>query len=172
MKRYQIQARTPGITRPRGGASGDSSDKQGRGYRLEEMLGAVAGLDGLRYTPPFRKSTVTQTDGMVSYGGFQYVVEARWRMERPDVNAVGALVAKVARNLQSTRGLFLAIAGFRDEVVGELQTGSKSVLLMSGQEFSLILEGRITLARTMQLKVDECAKKGHIFFDVARPGAF
>lgn len=146
----------------------NGTDRQGRGYRLEEMLGEVAQLDGLRYRPPSRKGTVTQTDGMVGYDGFQYLVEARWRNEPADVAALATLAHKAGRNLQSTRGLFLSIVGFRDEVVREIETGTKNVLLMTGQEFLLVLEGRVTLERALQLKVDEGANRGHIFFDLAR----
>ncbi|MDA8067422.1 MAG: hypothetical protein M0T77_02255 [Actinomycetota bacterium] len=98
---------------------GDLSDKQGRGYRLEEMIGEVAALDGLQYVPPFRKGTATQTDGILSFEGFQYLIEARWRDEPADVAAIAALAMKADRNLTSTRGLFLSMSGFRDEVVAE-----------------------------------------------------
>jgi hypothetical protein len=144
------------------------TDVQGRGYRLEEMIGEVVALDGLRWTPPFRKETVTQTDGMITSEGFRYLVEARWRVEAADVQAVAALAHKASRNFSSTRGLFLSMAGFRPEVVRELETGDKNVLLMSGQDFALILEGKTTFPQALQLKVDEGAKKGHIFYDLTR----
>lgn len=143
-------------------------EKQERGYRLEEMLGEVARLDGLTYTPPFRKGTVVQTDGMIGFEGFQYLLEARWRDARADVAALSNLSAKASRNLQSTRGLFLSVVGFRPEVVSELESGIKNILLMTGQEFLLVLEGRVTLRRAFELKVEEGAKRGRIFFDLAK----
>lgn len=146
----------------------NASDKQGRGYRLEEMLGEVAELDALRYAPPFRKGTVTQTDGMLTYEGFQYLIEARWRSDPADVAQIAALAHKADRALESTRGLFLSVAGFRAEVVNELERGPKNLLLMTGAEFSLILEGRLTLMEAMRLKVEEGAKRGHILCDLAR----
>lgn len=120
-----------------------TDDKQRRGYRLEEMLGEVAEIDGLRYHPPYRKENVVQTDGMLVFEGFQYLMEARWRMDAPDVAAVAALAHKASRSLQSTRALFVSVVGFRSEVVTELQSGVKNVLLISGAEFSLILEGHM-----------------------------
>jgi hypothetical protein len=113
---------------------------------------------------------VVQTDGMVVFEGFPYLMEARWRMDPPDVAAVAALAHKASRSLQSTRALFISVVGFRPEVVTELQTGVKNVLLMSGAELSLILDGRMTLDRALQLKVDEGAKKGHIFYDLTAHG--
>jgi len=145
-----------------------ATDVQGRGYRLEEIIGEVAALDGLRWTPPFRKETVTQTDGMITSEGLRYLVEARWRVDAADVQAVAALAHKASRNFSSTRGMFLSMAGFRPEVVRELETGDKNVLLMSGQDFALILEGKMTFPQALQLKVDEGAKKGHIFYDLTR----
>jgi hypothetical protein len=143
-----------------------SDAQQARGYRLEEMLGELATLDGLMYKPPYRKSTVSQTDGMVTFDGFQYLIEARWRAAQADVNAIGALVAKVSRNLDSTRGLFVSMAGFRDEVVREIENGSKNVLLMAGNEFAHVLEGRKTLEEALRLKVEEAAARGRIYFDI------
>ena len=145
----------------------DGTAAQRRGYRLEEILGEVAELDGLRYQPPFRKGTVTQTDGMVTYEGFRYLIEARWRVDPADVQAVAALAHKASRNFSATRGLFLSVEGFRPEVVRELETGDKNVVLMSGQELSIVLEGSRTLDEVLQLKLDEGAKKGHIFYDIA-----
>jgi hypothetical protein len=104
----------------------------------------------------------------LTFEGFQYLVEARWRDEPADVAAIAALSHKAHRSLQSTRGLFLSMAGFRPEVVAELEQGEKNVLLMSGVEFSLVMEERVTLRHALQRKVEECAKRGHIFFDISR----
>jgi hypothetical protein len=106
--------------------------------------------------------------GFDTYEGFRYLIEARWRVNAPDVQAIAALAHKASRNFSSTRGLFLSIVGFRPEVVRELETGNKNVLLMSGQEFSLILDGTKSLPEALQLKLDEGSKKGHIFYDLAR----
>jgi hypothetical protein len=132
------------------------------------MLCELAALEGLRYTASYRKGTVSQTDGMLTFEGFQYLVEARWRAEPADVAEIAALAQKAYRSLQSTRGLFLSVAGFRPEVVEELEKGPKNLLLMTGAELSVILEGRLRLAEAMQLKVDEGAKKGHILYDISR----
>jgi hypothetical protein len=140
--------------------------RQGRGYRLEEMIGEVAALDGLPCSPPFRKGTAVQTDGMLTFEGFRYLIEARWRSDPADVGAVSQLVQKASRSLESTRALFLSVEGFRPEVVDEMERGPKNALLMSGAEFAGILEGRWTLDQALRLKVDEGSKKGHIFFDL------
>jgi hypothetical protein len=144
-----------------------ATNRQGRGYWLEEMIGELAELDGLRWAPPFRKGTVTQTDGMTTYEGFRYLIGARWRVEPADVQAIAALAHKASRNFSSTPGLFISVMGFRPEVVRELETGDKNVLLMSGRELSLVLEAVKTLPRALQLKLDEGSKKGHIFYDLA-----
>jgi hypothetical protein len=149
----------------------DGSNLQARGYRLEEMLGEVAELDGLGYTRPFRKGSVTQTDGMITFDSFQYLLEVRWQDKPADATALTNLAGKAHRNLTATRALFLSVMGFRKEVVDEIETGTKNLLLMSGQEFSIVLGGELTLAEAMRLKVDEGAKRGRIFFDLASHAA-
>jgi hypothetical protein len=132
------------------------------------MVGELAGLDEVECHPAYRKGTVTQTDGMLKLDGFHYLIEARWRSDPPDVAAMAALAHKALRALQSTRGLFISIEGFREETVREMETGPKTILLMTGAELSGILEGRWTLDQALRQKVDEGAKKGHIFFDLTR----
>jgi hypothetical protein len=144
------------------------SNRQGRGYRLETMLGELATLEGVPYHQPFRKGTATQTDGMVTYDGFQYLIEARWRSDPATVDAIGSLSAKALRNMQSTRGLFLSITGFRPPVVREIETGTKNVLLMTGQELALILEGRFSFTEALRRKVDACASRGVVLLDLAQ----
>jgi hypothetical protein len=118
-------AYTAMLTRPR--------DAQQRGYALQDLLEALFKLHDIPYHPPYRKGTVEETDGFFTFQSFDYLIEARWREKPPPIADLRAFSGKVTAKLQSTRGLFLSIAGFRAEVVDEASPLS-NLILMDGEE--------------------------------------
>jgi hypothetical protein len=120
-------------------------------------------LHDILYQPPYRKGTVEETDGFFTFRGFDYLLEARWRKTQPPVADLRAFSGKVKAKIESTRGLFLSIPGFRDEVVTEAATLS-NLILMDGQELALILEGRVSLVEGLQIKLDNAAQKGLLYY--------
>jgi restriction endonuclease len=150
-----------------GQLAGADTDRQRRGYRREALIGELAKLQGLGYTPPFRKGTVIQIDGHFHFDSHHYLIESRWRERPPDYAALSAFSAKVANGLIGTRGLFVSIPGFRAEAVEEIERGVRNIVLMSGSELALILEDRPSFLEAMELKVVEASRRGRLFHDVA-----
>lgn len=142
-------------------------EAQQRGYGLEPLLGSLFKLHDIPYQPPYRKSTVKQTDGFFTFNGFQYLIEARWRKSQPNLSELTAFSGKVKRKIESTRGLFVSVAGFRMEVVQEA-ANLLNLILMDGQDLALILEGRISLIEALQLKLDKAAQQGTLFYGLAQ----
>lgn len=142
-------------------------EAQKRGYDLEDLLGRLFKLHDIAYQPPYRKSTVEQTDGFFTFNSFQYLIEARWRQKPPDLSELTAFSGKVRRKIDSTRGLFVSVAGFRPEVLQE-GSGLLNLILMDGQDLALILEGHISLIEALQLKLDKAAQQGILFFPLAQ----
>ncbi|MDQ3914093.1 MAG: hypothetical protein M3323_02005 [Actinomycetota bacterium] len=76
---------------------------------------------------------------------------------------------KVDKKLTSTRGVFLSIVGFRQEVVLELTRGvSSSIVLFDGQDVTLILEGHVSLPDALAIKVEKAAQEGLIYFPLSQ----
>jgi Restriction endonuclease len=142
-------------------------EAQRRGYELEPLLGRLFKLHDISYEPPYRKGTVEQTDGFFTFNGFQYLIEARWRKDAPNLAEMTAFSGKIKRKIESTRGLFVSVAGFRREVIDEA-SGLLNLILMDGQDLALILEGRISLIEALQLKLDKAAQQGILFFPLAQ----
>jgi hypothetical protein len=72
--------------------------------------------------------------------GPPYLVEARWRKGQPTEADLAALKTKVDKKITSTRGLFVSILGFRQEVVLEFTRGvTSNIVLMDGMDLLLIL---------------------------------
>jgi hypothetical protein len=142
-------------------------EAQQRGYDLEELLGRLFKLHDIPYQPPFRKGTVEQTDGFFTFNSFQYLIEARWRKSPPDLGSLTAFSGKVRRKIDSTRGLFVSVAGYRPDVLGEA-SDLLNLILIDGQDLALILEGRISLIEALQIKLDKAAQQGAIFYPLAQ----
>lgn len=137
---------------------------QERGYSLEDLLAELFEAHEIPYRRSYRTAT-EQIDGHFQFKGFDYLVEARWRAEAPSEADLGALKTKVDKKLTSTRGVFVSIAGFRQEVVLELTRGvSSNIVLVDGSDLSLILEGHISLVDALDLKIQKAAQEGILYF--------
>jgi hypothetical protein len=145
----------------------DSTDAQARGYDLQDLLSGLFKLHDIPYQPPYRKGTVEETDGFFTFRSFDYLLEARWRKTPPPITDLRAFSGKVKGKIESTRGLFLSIPGFRDEVVTEAARLS-NLILMDGQELALILEGRVSLVEGLQIKLDKAAQQGVLYYSLAQ----
>ncbi len=146
---------------------GSSDDPQNRGYGLEDLLAELFEAHEISYRRPYRTPT-EQIDGHFEFKGFDYLVEARWRSEPPNEADLAALKTKVDKKLTSTRGLFVSIVGFRQEVVLEFTRGvSANIVLMDGGDLSLILEGQVSLIDGLDLKIQKAAQEGIIYFPLA-----
>ena len=136
---------------------------QSRGYSLEDILAELFAAHELSYRPSYRTST-EQIDGSFHFKGFDYLVEARWRRDPPREADLAALKIKVDKKITSTRGLFISMPGFRSETVMEFTRGvSSNIVLMDGQELSLILEGRVSLVDALTMKIEKAAQEGMIY---------
>ncbi len=143
-------------------------DPQARGYGLEDLLSELFELHEITYRRPYKTST-EQIDGHFTFKGFDYLVEARWRLEQPKEGDLAILKSKADKKLTSTRGLFVSMPGYRPEVVVEFTRGvTSNIVLMDGQDLVLILEGQISLMDALDLKIRKAAQEGIIYFPLSQ----
>jgi hypothetical protein len=117
----------------------------------------------MEYTPSYRGER-EQIDGAFRHSAFHYLVEVKWERGEATLAALDTFKAKVDRKLSSTRGLFLSISGFHDEVIVQFQANAtRNVVLMSGEDLTLILEGRLSMQDALDLKTNMAAQKGSLF---------
>ncbi|MCI0625396.1 MAG: restriction endonuclease [Acidobacteria bacterium] len=145
-----------------------SSNRQGAGYSLEDLLRDLFALFEIEYRKPFRTET-QQIDGHFNFLGFDYLVEAKWRQDQPTEQELGAFKHKVDGKLESTRGIFISIPGFRPEVVAQFNGSGPNLILMDGQDLIHILEGRIDLRDGLKKKVEKAAQEGIVFAALYQP---
>jgi hypothetical protein len=145
-----------------------AEDRQARGYALEDILKELFALYEIRYRKSY-KAPGEQIDGFFSFGGFDYLVEARWRKDVPSLQELLAFKGKVDGKIESTRGYFVSVPGFRDDIVQKLrESGPANLLLMDGYDVALILEGRVSLMDALQAKADKASQEGIVYFQLMK----
>lgn len=145
-----------------------SGDRQARGYGLEDLLKELFALHEIRYRKSY-KAEGEQVDGFFAFGGFDYLVEARWRQTQPTLQDLLAFKGKVDRKIESTRGVVVSMIGFRDDIVQRLrEAGPANLILVNGYDLILVLEGRVSLIDALQAKVDKAAQEGAIYFPLSQ----
>ena len=73
---------------------------------------------------------------------------------------------KVDQKFESTRGLYVSVVGFRDEVADHFSETGGNIVLMDGMELAFILEGRIDLREALRIKIENAARRGIAFSSV------
>jgi hypothetical protein len=124
-----------------------SSNRQDRGYLLQELLNRLFDLHQIPVVRSFqRNSGAEQIDGAFRIDGWHYLAECRWRHEPADTRDLDGLLGQVNRSGKQTMGLFLSIHGWSKHIVPMLQQNpSKSIILMEGHDLRTVLDTRINL---------------------------
>jgi len=142
-----------------------SDNRQAAGYSLEDILERLFPLFDLEYRKSYKTNT-QQIDGYFKFEGFDYLVEAKWRKDQPNENEIGGFKRKVDTKLESTRGIFVSINGFREEVIKAFEGNKTNILFFSGEDLIHILEGRIDLREVIRAKIDKAAQEGIVYLPV------
>jgi hypothetical protein len=147
-------------------APGTNADRQDRGYKLERMLADLFGSYDMEYRPSY-KVTGEQIDGSFHFRGFTYIVEVRWRDDPPTSGDLLSFKAKVDAKMESTRGVFISMAGYGDDVLEHFiktARGSRNnVILFDGRDVTLLFEGNIGLEDSLIAKIDAAEQEGRMW---------
>jgi hypothetical protein len=139
-----------------------TENRQKAGYSLEDILKDLFAHFEIDYKKPYKLST-QQIDGHFKFESFDYLVEAKWKKDYSNESEIAAFKNKVESKLESTRGLFVSISGFRDEVIEQFNGRGANLIFMNGEDLVYILEGRIHLRDALTHKIDKAAQTGKVF---------
>ena len=139
-------------------------DPQARGYAFEKFLEAVFDAYGMSARASFRLRG-EQIDGSFVLREQTYLLEARWRNEKVNVETLRAFNAKVEDKARWSRGLIISQNGFTADGLHAFGRG-RSVVCMDGLDLHEVLAGRLDLAEVITLKVRRAAETGAAFVPV------
>ena len=140
-------------------------DRSSAGYSLEDILEQLFPLFDLDYRKSYKTET-QQIDGHFRFEGFDYLVEAKWRADQPNESEIGGFERKLETKLESTRGIFISINGFRNEVIKQFEGRSK-IIFMTGEDLIHLLEGRIDLKEALRIKIEKAAQEGKVLIPIS-----
>lgn len=100
---------------------------------------------------------------MFLFDGRRFLVEARWRKEEADFNALSHFHSKIVTKFSGTVGIFISMEGFSEDAIVALRSlGESRFLLLPGWELIKIIEQTIDLRDALTHMLDEAHKRGQI----------
>jgi restriction endonuclease Mrr len=139
-------------------------DRQAAGYSLEDLLVGLFALFELEYRRSYRTPTGTQQiDGQFTFEGFHYLVEAKWRKNYPPEQEIAGFKHKVDGKLESTRGVFISVTGYRPAVIEQFNGRGSNIILLDGSHLIHVLEGRMDLREMLKLVIEKAAQEGVVY---------
>lgn len=137
-------------------------DKAERGYAFERLLTTLFREQDVSITDPFR-IVGEQIDGAFVYGGWTYLVEAKWQSNKKSTADLYAFQGKVDRRIEGTRGLFISMSGFHSTSVDALGRGRKpNILLWTKEHLEAVLTGLATIPELLDLSIRFAAERGEL----------
>jgi hypothetical protein len=136
---------------------------QQRGYELEKLFFELLRVNEFQYTNPY-KTNSEQIDGHFIYEKFDYLVEIKWTKNTTKQQDLSIFDGKIRGKAQSTRGLFLSANGFDENAILKFSGDTPRIILMNGEDLSLILNATFNLFDAIKIKVDAIVRYGNIFY--------
>lgn len=137
---------------------------QQRGYKLEELFCDLLQLSEMEYSRPYKTPDGEQIDGHFKYDKFDYLVECKWEDGSIKQKDLSIFDGKIRGKAQSTRGLFLAANGFDPNAIQKFSGDSPRIILMTGDDLTMILNGQVLFFDALKAKVDAIVRYGNIHF--------
>ena len=137
---------------------------QQRGFKLETLFFDLLHLEEFELRKPYRTPGREQIDGHFKYEKFDYLVEVKWIQGLTKQEALSIFDGKIRGKVQSTRGLFLAAEEFDDNAVRKFSGDAPRIVLMTGEDLALILDGSVPFYDVMKAKIDAIVRYGNIDF--------
>lgn len=147
-------------------ASGGSISPQARGFALEDLFFDLLAHSEFEFTPPYRTTEGEQIDGHFRYEKFDYLVEAKWTDGRTKQPELSVFDGKIRGKAQSTRGYFISANGFDQNAINKFSGDAPRIILMTGEDLALVLNGQIDFSDAMKAKVDAIVRKGKIYLSL------
>ena len=147
-----------------------SANARRRGYLLENLLNRTFELYEIPAIPSFRRNkNGEQIDAGFDMGGWQYIVECRWRAKRAGIRDLDGLDGKVKRSGKSTKGCFLSINGWSKGLPNLVkQNPDKAIILMNGDDLHHVLRGNVNLQVLLEAKNRKLSLESEPFYGAAQ----
>ncbi len=146
-----------------------------RGYALERLVAGLFRLHHFQTILGARAAKPRQVDLLATRGAESYLVEAKWRSDKADINDLDSLRARLGRTAGHVVGVLVSVNGFTGSVLSDVASRARQpVLLVSGDELLRALRGSDPFLRLLHRKLEALLTHGDVLLDEptsARRGA-
>ena len=125
-------------------------------------------LSEFEYSRPYRTTDGEQIDGYFKYEKFDYLVETKWLDGLTKQKDLSIFDGKIRGKAQSTRGLFLSANGFDENAVSKFSGDAPRIVLMTGEDLAIVLNGQTIFVDAMKVKVNAIVRYGNINFSLRK----
>jgi len=141
-------------------------DPQARGRALEPLLRDLFALFDLDPRAAFVLRG-EQIDGSFSLGETHFLLEAKWTQDPANRAVLSIFKDKVQGKIENTLGLLVSINGFQESAVEHHSGPGAQMLLMTGSDLYLVLDGRVDLAELLRRKLRHASQTGEILLEAS-----
>jgi hypothetical protein len=136
---------------------------QQRGYELEKLFPELMRISKITVHEPF-KIIGEQIDGAIKYDGHFYLIELKWQKEKVNQPDVASLYLKVEGKIDGTRGIFISMNGYSNEMLKNLPQGKKiQIFLLDGMHLTDVIYQHYSFKQLLEHAISEASLKGCIF---------
>ncbi|MBM0232478.1 restriction endonuclease [Micromonospora sp. STR1_7] len=133
-----------------------------RGQRFNGMIAELLTAYGLRAKSDQR--SVGELDVVFSYAGRRFILEAKWERGKTGTGPIAKLQRRVEQRMAGVTGVFLAIKGFTDDAIAEVDKGRRlDVLLLDQSHWEAMLSGFVPPQELFDLATDAASFHGRAY---------
>ncbi len=141
---------------------GSGLTRQARGQRFNGMIAELLTSFGLRAKSDQRG--VGELDVVFNHAGRRYILEAKWEQAKTGTGPIAKLQRRVEQRMAGVTGVFLAIKGFTDEAIDEVDKGRRlDVLLLDQSHWEAMLSGFVPPQELFELVTDAASFQGRAY---------
>ncbi|WP_082032463.1 restriction endonuclease [Nocardia vulneris] len=130
-----------------------------RGQQFNSWLAALLRAYGINAKENQRSAG--EIDVVFSIGETRYILEAKWSKTKSDTGQLAKLQKRVRQRLSGTYGVFVAMAGYTDEALGDLIQGDRlELILLDREHVEAMLSGAIGPQELLSKLRDEASFAG------------
>lgn len=130
-------------------------DAQRRGYEFQDFIGILFRREHFRVELNPGTARPRQTDLLVTRGDEVYLIEAKWRADKANIDDIDTLFTRLSATPPSVIGVMISYSSFTDEAIARvIELSNRHVLLVSGMEIEDLVRGSNSLIRLLRRKRD------------------
>ncbi|HEX3784259.1 MAG TPA: restriction endonuclease [Pseudonocardiaceae bacterium] len=140
----------------------DGITPQARGQQFNTLIADLLTASGIAAKPNVRN--VGELDVTFSFDGKYYILEAKWEQRKTGTGPIAKLQRRVEQRMSGVTGVFLAMKGYTDEALGEIDKGRRlDVILLDRGHWDAMVGGIVPASELLKLALEAASFQGRAY---------